>query len=165
MLWPTKTRKPPQPEKPETPERDIFEFWDGNEMRRIDPLPVWYKLWQTEDIESILKRAENLEAEAIEELAVLTRELFAVEAYDPDGATGLTCLETKQLLYDYFVYCHELKKKVGPLPMPWQIQARWISSAPSTTPSAAESSSSQSGSPSDEPSTACTPSAAPSTTA
>jgi hypothetical protein len=162
MFWPTKKRKPTQPE---TPERDIFEFWDGNEMRRIDPLPVWYKLWQTEDIESILKRAENLEAEAVEELAAITREVFGVEVYDPETETGLTCLETKQLFFDYLVYCQELKKKVGPLPIPWRIQAQWISSAQSTTPPAAESSSSQSGSPSDEPSTACTPSAAPSTTA
>ena len=161
MLWPTKKRKPPQPE---TPDRDIFEFWDGSENRRVDPLPLWYEIWQTEDILGLLKRAANNEAESAIELVQLGRKWFSVSTYDPETGNGLTELEVRNLLTRYFEYCQELKKKVGLLPIPWQIQAQAISSAQSTTPPAAESSSSPSESPSDEPSTASTPSPAPSTT-
>lgn len=161
MLWPTKKRKPPQPE---TPERDIFEFWDGSESRRIDPLPLWYKIWQTEDILTLLKRAGSNESEATAELTTLARAWFRVPPYEPKTQQGLTELEVNALLTKYFEYCQELKKKVGPLPMPWQTLVQAQSSDESTTPPAAESSSSPSELPSDEPSTASTPSPPSSTT-
>jgi hypothetical protein len=162
LTWPTKQRKPVVDVQPE---RDIFEFWDGNQTRRVDPLPIWHTIWQTEDIEGLLKRAgDSREAEAVVELTQLARMWFCVPPYQ-DGVGGLTELEAERLLDRFFAYCMELKKKHGPLPMPWRIQANWISSAQSTTPPAADSSSSPSESPVDEPSTASTPSPLLSTTA
>jgi hypothetical protein len=161
LKWPTKKRKPVDVQ----PERDIFEYFDGSETRRIDPLPMWHAIWQTEDIESLLKRAgQNREAEAVVELTGLARQWFSINPYQ-DGVGGLTDLEVEKLLDRFFGYCMDLKKKHGPLPMPWQIQAAWISSNPSTTPPDADSSSSPSESPADEPSTASTPSHQSSTTA
>jgi hypothetical protein len=162
LKWPTKQRKPVDVQQPE---RDIFEFWDGSQTRRVDPLPVWNTIWQTEDIESLLKRAgDNREAEAVVELTALARDWFCAPPYQ-DGVGGLTELEVEKLLDRFFGYCIELKKKHGPLPMPWRIQASWISSGQSTTPPAADSTSSPSASPAGEPSTASMPSVPLSTTA
>jgi hypothetical protein len=159
-MWPTKKRKPV-----DVQDRDIFEYSDGSQTRRIDPLPIWHRIWQTEDIESILKRAgQNRESEAVIELIDLAREWFCIPPYQ-DGVGGLTDLEVERLLDRYFAYTIDLKKKHGPLPMPWQIQAAWISSNPSTTPPDADSSSNPSESPADEHSTASTPSHPSSTTA
>ena len=154
MFRPTKKRKPQS-------DRDIFTFWDGSAEQALDPLPVWYKLWQTEDIDSIFKRAANNELEAVEEMVQLARSLFGLPAYDAVTETGLTELESQKVLLDFLQYCNELKKKHGPLPMPWQKLAPSISSETSTTPPAAESSSSPSELPSAEPSTTCTPSVQP----
>lgn len=156
MLWPTKTRKP----TPESEQRDIFAFWDGSQSRRVDPLPVWYRLWQTDDIDTLMQRAGNNELEAAADIVRLTRELFGVTDYDPATGGGLTELETQKLLMDFLLYCDELKKKHGPLPIPWQKLAP-KSLEPSTTPPAADSSSSPAESPSVEPSTTSTPSVQP----
>lgn len=151
--WLTKQRKPVETQ----PDRDIFEFWDGAQMRRIDPLQVWYKFWATEDIQGLMDKAARGEAESVQELTAVTRELFCVPPYKPDVG-GMTELEVQRLLMNFLEYCGELKKKHGLLPLPWQMLAPSISSDPSTTPPAAESSSSPSMSPSGELFTVCTPS-------
>lgn len=141
--------------------RDIFEFWDGTETRRVDPLQIWYRLWQLEDIEATMQRAANNEMEAVQEVIVATRGLFDLK---PLESNGLTEIEVQTLLMKYLDYANELKKKHGPLPMPWRMLAPLPPQSPSDTTSDADSSSSPSESPSVEPSTASTPSPPPSTT-
>lgn len=157
MKWLTKSRKPKT-------DRDIFEFFDGEKDRQIDPLEVWYALWANEDIDSLLPRAANNEMEAVEELMELTRKTFSIKKYDPATGTGLTVSEVQKLLAKYFTYCNLLKKKLGPLPIPFRKSVPLRSPNPSTTPPDADSPSSPSESPIDEPSTTSTPSPQPSTT-
>jgi hypothetical protein len=166
--WPTKTRKPNEDaghEAAQPPGEDthIFTFWDGSAHRRMDPLPIWYALWQTPDIEATIKRAIKNEMEAIIELTAVGRKLLNLQPYDPVTGSGLTELATLNLIGNFLAYCDELKKKVGPLPMPWLKLAPQLSSAPSTTPPAAASSCNPPGSPNVEPSTTFTPSPPPST--
>jgi len=164
MTWLTKSRKPEsQATMTAEPEqtRDIFEFWDGTETRRVDPLQIWYRLWQLEDIEATMQRAANNEMEAVQEVIVATRGLFDLK---PLESNGLTEIEVQTLLMKYLDYASELKKKHGPLPMPWRMLAPLPPQSPSDTTSDADSSSSPSESPSVEPSTASTPSPPPSTT-
>ena len=153
--WPTKTRKPEPAE-----DRCIFEYWDGTQTRRMDPLTIWYSLWAHEDIDTLMKRAGNNEMESMLELANLSRELFDLPSFD--GTSGMTHIEAMDVLGKYLDYTKELKKKIGPLPIPWQKLAPTPSSEDSTTPPDAESSSSPATSPPDEPSTASTPSPQPS---
>lgn len=160
MLWPTKKRKPTVAAEPT--ERDIFKFWDGSESRLIDPLPVWYRLWQTEDIDTLMNRAANNEMEAAADLVRVARDLFGLADYDPNTGAGLTELEVQRVFMQFLQYCDELKKKHGPLPMPWQKLAP-KSSETSTTPPVADSFFSPSESPSDAPSINSTPSPQPST--
>jgi hypothetical protein len=167
--WPTKTRKPNteavnQPSPPPGDDRDIFTFWDGTAHRKVDPLPIWYALWQTPDIQQTLQRAANAELEATSELIVLCRRLLSIPVYDETKDAGLTELQVVGVFSKFIAFCDELKKKVGPLPMPWQMLAPKASSDPSTTPPAAASSCSPAESPSVEPSTTSTPLPPPSTT-
>ena len=164
MKWLTKSRKPESQSTVTTePEstRDIFEFWDGIETRRVDPLPIWYRLWQIEEIETLLKRAANNEMEAVFEVIAHTRELFELKELADDG---LTQIEVQELLMAFLDFANLLKKKHGPLPMPWRMLAPSLPQNPSDTNSDADSSSSPLESPSDEPSIASTPSLQPSTT-
>lgn len=154
--WLTKQRKPVEPD------RDIFEYWDGIQCRKVDPLPVWYAFWEIGEIRGIMDKAANGEAEATRELTQAARDLFAVQPYNPAQNVGLTELEVQKLLMKFLEWCNHLKKKHGLLPLPWEMLAPSISSDPSTMPPDAESSSSQPPSPTEEPSTVYTPSPQPS---
>ena len=154
MKWLTKQRKPNR-------ERDIFEFWDGSQQRHVDPLPVWYKLWEQEDIDTVLKRAGANELEAVTELVGIARDIFSIAPFDATTGAGLTDMETMELLMKYLDFTGELKKKHGPLPIPGQKSAPQPSSETSTTPPDAESSSNPPESPNVEPSTVSTPSPTP----
>jgi len=154
-------------------ERDIFKYWDGTKNRYVDPLKIWNFMWnEDEDVQKEFARVAQNELEATTLMVQLARKWFDIPPYsceEVDGAdgvqlkhTGLTDLEICNVLRDYLQYTNELKKKLGPLPIPSRLLLPQFPGNPSPTKSDADSSSMPNASPEEEPTTTSMPSPAPS---
>jgi hypothetical protein len=94
--------------------RAIFRFWDGQRIRRIDPLLAYRRLdthpefdWSTHP-EMIDGDDERLSSEATEITARAVCEVFGVRPFD--GSRGLTEQECIGLLIQFVQYLTALKK-------------------------------------------------------
>lgn len=99
--------------------RDIFQFWDGRRIRRIDPLVAWRVMWQhpTCNVSDDLNAADNGDFEAQARALAMTRDMFGVQAWSEDSP-GLTVDETYSLLCDFLDYMGRKKKAPGSSPPP-----------------------------------------------
>lgn len=146
---------------PETPvERDIFRFHDGTKDRAADPMKIWFAMWadETIDLESAIKRFENNEMEAVQELIGRARIWIGIPEFNEADGTGLTDLEFCRVWWQWLSFVVELKKKRGQLPMPLRLLGRPLPGSPSTPKPDSGSSSTPSESPSVEPTTTFNPS-------
>lgn len=137
-------------QKQETPEsiREIFSYWDGEKTRKIDPLVAWSRLLGDEEIDLLadLDRASELQIDAYERVCSLACKTFDVQEYSESGA-GLTRPEIHKLVGSFFAYVNELKKKLGPMPLPLRCLVRKSSTEEnSTTKQSVESCSQDQGS-------------------
>lgn len=104
--------------------RDIYEYWDGEKDRTADPLVLWHNLFSDEEVDLIsdLQKAAEGQMEAHERISELVRKTFSVKPYEEGG---LTRIELHALAQDFLlVYCEELKKKRGPMPLPLRYLVR-----------------------------------------
>lgn len=136
--------------KPKRDKRDIYSYWDGEKDRTADPLVLWHNLFSDEEIDLIadLKKAAEGQLEAHNRISDLVRKTFGVKKFE-DG--GLTNIELHALAQDFLlVYCEELKKKRGPMPLPlrYLVPRR---SANSTTKQSVDSSSTETASSEQKP--------------
>jgi len=161
MAEQTQERTPEAADQPT--ERDIFTFHDGTRTRSKDPMKIWSAMWADEDIDvsELLKRMGRNELEAVNELVTSARKWMNLPDYNEEDGTGLTDLEMCRVIYRWFEYVMELKKKRGQLPIPLRHLLPQFPGSPSTTKPGSDSSSTPSESPSDEPTTASKPSPAP----
>lgn len=146
------SRSGPRPIRPS--DRDIFEFFDGEKMRAIDPLEAWRTLWE-KDGHLLMDRIASADAgdwQSIDELIDLACRMFGVRRYE-DGNGGLTMDEINSLLSQYLTWMQRIKKKRDLLQM--QLERMGLGSnsatANSTTKTESDSSSTPSESKSDEP--------------
>lgn len=112
--------------------RDIFEFFDGEKRRRIDPLAVLRQLNANPTFSDNLrllhaaKDEDQFTAAANAEVLAAIRAAFGVQPVGDTG--GLTETETAQLFDDFWAFVEDLKKK-SPR---WQ-NLRATTPAPSTS--------------------------------
>jgi hypothetical protein len=119
----TVARQEAVPEREETydlfmPEdRLIFNYWDGKEVVRVDPIVLYKKMQEKGPEMSIdIKVAHSMSKDANtahSSLVKKIRDIFGVKAYEEGG---LTELETTQLLDHFLLFCHLLKKNSSPSP-------------------------------------------------
>lgn len=97
--------------------RAIFTYWDGQRLRRIDPLAAFRAIRAHErfDIDTHLDLANGGIDEAIQVTLEATREIFDVREY-ADGV-GLTIDETMNLIGSFVYYLNALKKNGSPRPI------------------------------------------------
>jgi hypothetical protein len=145
-------------------ERDIFRFHDGTRQRAMDPLKIWTAMWSDEniDVAKLLDRMSHNELESVNELIASARTWLKVPDYNEDDNTGMTDLEFCQVMYQWFEYVIQLKKKLGQLPIPLRLSLPLSPGSPSATKTSSDSSSTENESPGAEPTTASKPSPAPS---
>lgn len=118
-----------KPKQPEERSRDIFEYWDGEKNRKIDPLQAWYRLIGESDSDVIedCDLAARGQMEARQRLSDAVRSAFEIKQYT-DSQPGLTDTELSELLVSFWKYVDSLKKKHGPMPLP----LRYLVSRPSS---------------------------------
>lgn len=92
--------------------RLIFEFWDGQQVARRDPLLLERRIamhpeWRP-DVHCIEANDGNQQAYELTLRAL--REIFEVEAYD--GTKGMTEWEVMGLFTDYLSFMEEVKKNM-----------------------------------------------------
>jgi hypothetical protein len=109
--------------------RDIFNYWDGQRKRSIDPLVAYHRMiahescrvrddLATVDLSSRKPDDPALAAEAwaaTERVQQMIRDMFGVKVL-ADG--GLTQYECDDLLADFLNYMERVKKKRNPSPPP-----------------------------------------------
>lgn len=104
--------------------RDVFEFWDGERRRSVDPLIIHRRLWtdeacdlradarlssgQQDEGQPLPTPAEVMAAE--DRILGLVRRVFGVRAYS-EGTPGLTVGETFGLLARFLEYTSALRKR------------------------------------------------------
>ncbi len=97
------------------PERELFDYWDGTQQRKADPLACWRKIYNHEtyrhDTHPLLM--DEGDQEAIEIVLAMVREVFDVEEWD--GESGLTQGETIDLFIDFLEYLDSVKKNTSPI--------------------------------------------------
>ncbi len=94
-------------------ERKIYEFWDGERTRRVDPMEIWMSLQEHEDflIDKTPQDADNDDPEAQKLLCKATQEAFGIKPYHFNGKeVGLTMVETMNLYSEYCNWLDGLKK-------------------------------------------------------
>lgn len=101
--------------------RDIFEFWDGQAYRNIDPWRAFRDI--RDDAKFNLEEHPELIADSGAEpettyMALAVCRAFGVERFD--GKKGLTDQELMELLTDLVIYLRDLQKKTdfGSTPLP-----------------------------------------------
>jgi len=94
--------------------RQIFCYWDGIRLRRIDPLVVWDRLVShpefVEDRDVPAAIRGNLEAIRLVVKAVC--DAFGCREW-AESTPGLTRTELMDLLAAYYDYCEALKKNIA----------------------------------------------------
>lgn len=118
--------------------RDVFEYFDGQQQRSIDPLVAYHAMIASDkgNVMTDLLDVQQGDWEAFERLQAVTREMFGVK---PLAEGGLTMYETDDLLGRFFEYMDKLKKKRAVL-SPSSPRTALNPSEPLTTKPAAESS-------------------------
>src|SRR3990172_4921751 len=144
-------------------ERDIFRFHDGTRQRAMDPMKIWSAMWLDDDIDigRLLDRMSWNELEAVNDMLPRARKWLQVPEFNETDETGLTDLEFCRVMYQWFNYVIEIKKKRGQLPIPLRLLLPQAPGNPSITKPDSDLSSTPSESPSDAPTTACKHSPAP----
>lgn len=115
--------------KPDNP-RGIFEFFDGSEARRVDPIEVWSKFQEAtgEELDALLREASRpptpgligamaekasiRQREAVRRLHVGIINAFSIQAYD--GHSGLTASERVALAVQYLQFLSSLAGESRP---------------------------------------------------
>lgn len=101
--------------------REIYEFWDGTQTRRIDPYQALIKLVGTGVIEpEMAARADSGDMDAIAATVEACNEVFSVKPFDPQAGEGLTVGERMELLGHFLDYLERIKKKRSLPPTPSQ---------------------------------------------
>ena len=110
------------PKAPFSP-RAIFQYWDGNAARAIDPMVAYRGLVAHPkfNAETHLALADAGDLEAIAIVVEATRDTFGVKPFrnwkgDHLGemqTEGLTETETVELLASFFAYCDSVKKNTS----------------------------------------------------
>lgn len=92
--------------------RQIFRYWDGNKMRRIDPLEAMLRIsaHPTYNVELHPKLLDAGDVEATRITCQAVKDVFGVTDYDPVKNTGLTVAEQLALLGAFSLYIDGLKK-------------------------------------------------------
>lgn len=132
--------------------RGLFEYWDGQRTRQIDPIAAYRAIWTNPacDLASDARTAQNpLTADGLpmipaaevyaaeDRLRQMTRDVFGVQAWS-ETQPGLTVDEVDQLLASFWVYIHQLKKKRNTLPTrSLPLTSREALPSPDTPPAAA----------------------------
>jgi hypothetical protein len=147
--------------KKEETDREIFRYFDGKQMRAIDPLPVWRAMWDDPDTFDPKEDIHAAEQDANwERVTTFVEKHFKIIHFDPVTEEGLMISEITQLLWEYFAFINEIKKKRG-MPLtaspPSDTNSSPIGSEEATQ-SDLGSSSTKEESPSDEPLDSSTPS-------
>lgn len=131
--------------------RDIFEFYDGSQKRRVDPLVILDSLQDHEfDVDTDLEKAISGDVEANRRLVSMVRDVFGIKQYEDGGLTHLECSDN--VFEKYMTFIHELKKKRNVLPMPPEPTVSESSETTSTMPHESDSSSTKDEQTNDEPS-------------
>lgn len=91
--------------------RQIFTFWDGNRLRRIDPMVVWEKLVEHPTFveERHVTAALRGEPEAVRIVVATVCDVFGVREWS-EGRGGLLRNECFDLLSSFYDYLDALKK-------------------------------------------------------
>jgi len=110
--------------------RELFAYFDGRRLRRLDPLQVHIALelhptFSWEDFEMV--RAGHADKTKVYLEAIC--DIFDVTLYTPDTWFGLTGAECLDILADFMEYCDEVKKNIDPGPT-WRQPTAQESSTP-----------------------------------
>lgn len=94
--------------------RLIYEFFDGENYRKVDPSVVSRKLEKhpTYRPDVHLPLAEKGEEEAIQIILDAVRESFGLPVFDSLSGSGLTEVELIDLLTDFSYWVDDIKKKL-----------------------------------------------------
>lgn len=102
-------------------EREIFRYHDGERDRAADPIVVFRKMAEHPEFKLEQHIAElqiedpKIQNEASRIAVAATREIFGLNPWTEDNETGLTEMETLEVLSQFIVYVEQLKKNgVGP---------------------------------------------------
>lgn len=91
--------------------RGLFEYFDGQTMRRVDPLQVHIELQMHESFtEDDLQLLSEGNAEATNTCIRTVCDVFGVKQWSPEKGTGLTGMECLAILEGYMTYCEGVKK-------------------------------------------------------
>lgn len=140
--------------------RDIFRYWDGQQWRYCDPLVVWRQLFEDPTVDAAIdfRLATGVDAngqpcdydpEAQDRVLQLIRRTLDVAPWS-EKSRGLTVGETFELLWKFFQYVNDMKKKRDLLLTQSPPTDSESSEDPSTMPPDSGSSSTKSESKSDE---------------
>lgn len=147
-------------------QRGLFQYWDGQRSRQIDPIKAFRAIWTCEhcDLASDARTAQNplthdgkpmipaAEVYGAEDrIRQMTREVFGVQAWS-ESTPGLTVDETDALLASFWAYIQQLKKKRNILPTR-SLPSTWQEDLPSADTPPLPASLSQ---PTSEPDCGCT---------
>lgn len=143
-------------------DRNIFEYWDGIRFRRCDPIVVWKAIFESNEIDPAIDfrlatgvgadgKVSEYDPSAQNRVLAFIRKTFDVREWT-EKTPGLTVDETLKLLWAYFDFATNLKKKQDPSPTPSPVTDSISSMGPSTTPPDLDSSSTKTESINDAPS-------------
>lgn len=141
-------------------DRLIFSYFDGQKTRRADPLEIQFALADyPDDLDAELGAASNQGLaehqpkevnQATKRVIEAIRTVFAVKPYGEGGLTGRECVG---LLFSFFAFVADLKKKEERLrPSPSPTASPASSPTPNTAGSTSTASASSTGAPSQSPS-------------
>jgi hypothetical protein len=99
-------------------QRLLFRYWDGQEVRAIDPFRVYREIKndKTIDLDTVGPMADRLEEPATTQLVELACRIFDIKRYDGKTDDGLTDAEILNLFGDLNEYLDAIKKKCSPGP-------------------------------------------------
>lgn len=147
-------------------ERYIYSYFDGAKIVRADPIELYRRImskWPELRTDIAVSQSPSKDAARCHERMIATlRELFNVKALDPVERTGLTEVETIELLNHFFTFNGEVKKNSSgpptsptatspPTPQPTAGPSSDSSSGESPTTKNSDSGSTANGQPSDAP--------------
>lgn len=94
--------------------RQIFAYWDGRKVRRIDPMVAMEGLDQDPEFvfEKHVPAADRGDHEAIRVVVAAVSRTFGVREYS-ENQPGLTRAECFDLLSSFLDYCDALKKNTA----------------------------------------------------
>lgn len=97
-------------------QRELFEYWDGEKLRRGDPFRLWRALNNHSKMN--LENAPLVDKGEEPETTIFVKaiaEVFNVKRWD--GESGLTDWEMLRLLFDFSDFNIALKKNTSPMPI------------------------------------------------